>query len=425
MEDTNKKVQDLRSLLDISRAMTAEQDLDRLLDLIMDRTTELLNAERSTLFLYDEASDELYSRIAQKSEVEEIRVEMGEGIAGSVAQDRKIINIRDAYEDDRFNADVDKETGFRTRSILCAPLINQTGDLIGVVQVLNKEGGPFTDYDEELLEGLSANAAVALENARLFEHFREKQKIKQSLNIARQIQQNLLPDAAPDLASYQIEGFSKPAEETGGDYFDYFRLPDDRIGVLIIDVTGHGIGPAILMAIVRSVFHALVQEQADPADILTRANEMLFEDMGDERFATGCLIVLDPETGEFSYANAGHDPPFFVPAAAAEKVELIESTGVPLGIVEGFEYGKEGPFQLEPGGEIVLYTDGFTETMNEDGEIFGEDRLREFVLANQSRSPRDFIQVLEEQVKEYRGDQPRDDDLTLVVVKRDQEQPPS
>jgi len=418
MSDRNDKVVDLRTLLEISRALMSEQDRDRLLERIMTHTTRLLDAGRSSLFLFDPERDELYSRIAQKSDMEEIRVAVGEGIVGTVAETREMINIRDAYEDERFHADVDRETGFRTGSILSAPMINPEDDLIGVIQVLNKKDGVFTSYDEELLGGLAAQAAVAIENARLFEHYREKQKIQQSLRIARRIQQDLLPDRAPAVNGYELVGHSNPADETGGDYYDFFETDDGRIGVMIFDVTGHGVGPALLMATVRSTLHAILQDTVRPAEVLTRANDLLFDDLGEDRFATGCMMLLDPGENTFSYASAGHDPPYYLMNAGADEPDALDSTGLPLGIMNGATYEQNGPLSIGNGGLVVLYTDGFTETMNKQEESFGAERFRGMIRRNRTRPASRLVDEVEERVVQFRGDRAQRDDLTMVVVRR-------
>lgn len=158
----------LRSLLDVAKALTVEHDIDHLLDLILDESIKTVDADRGTLFIMDRAKRELWSKIAH-GEAKAIRVPVGVGIAGSVAETKRPLNIADAYADTRFNRAVDKATGYQTRSILCVPMLGSNGDVVGVVQALNRKGGPFTDEDEELLMAFGANAAAAIENASLYE----------------------------------------------------------------------------------------------------------------------------------------------------------------------------------------------------------------------------------------------------------------
>jgi diguanylate cyclase (GGDEF)-like protein len=163
----------LSILLKIGLRLTAERDLERLLLMIIEETTAVMEADRSSLFLIDREKGEMWAKIAQGAETEEIRFPVGTGIAGTVGKTGEIINIPDAYEDPRFNREIDRKTGYRTRSILCAPLRNMQGTIIGAVQVLNKRSGPFTADDEALLTALASQAAIALENADLYTKLRE------------------------------------------------------------------------------------------------------------------------------------------------------------------------------------------------------------------------------------------------------------
>ena len=167
--DNQKQIKDVAAILEVSKAMMAEKDPDRLLNLIVDKATQVLEAERGSIFLVDFDTKELYSRIAQDVEIAEIRIPWDKGIAGSVVQTRQIINIKDAYQDPRFNKEIDKKTGYRTRNILCGPLINHKDEVIGSLQLLNKKDGSFNDYDESLITAFSAQAAVAIENAQLYQ----------------------------------------------------------------------------------------------------------------------------------------------------------------------------------------------------------------------------------------------------------------
>ncbi|MCK4908555.1 MAG: GAF domain-containing protein [Planctomycetes bacterium] len=167
--DNQKQIKDVAAILEVSKAMMAEKDPDRLLNLIVDKATQVLEAERGSIFLVDFDTKELYSRIAQDVEIAEIRIPWDKGIAGSAVQTRKIINIKDAYQDPRFNKEIDKKTGYRTRNILCGPLINHKDEVIGSLQLLNKKDGSFNDYDESLITAFSAQAAVAIENAQLYQ----------------------------------------------------------------------------------------------------------------------------------------------------------------------------------------------------------------------------------------------------------------
>lgn len=418
--DYRKRLRDLESLLEVIKALSVEKDLDRLLSLIIEQTTRVMDAERSSLYLYDAERGEIWTKIAQGVSSTEIRLPLGAGIAGTVAQTLRPINIPDAYADERFDRTWDQATGFRTRSILCMPMLNHEGKLIGVIQVLNKRTGPFTAYDEQLLGAFSTHAAIALDSARLIQHYVEKQKLKQALEIARRVQQGLFPEEDPRVPGYEVTGRSWPCDETGGDYYDYLEFPDGGVGVVVADVTGHGVGPALLMAEVRAVLRTLAAQGGSVSEVLTRANTFLERDFEAGRFVTLFLGRLEPAEGIFRYSSAGHGPSLLYRAGPGEFVEL-ESTGPPLAVLEEMEFPEGEPVRLSPGDVLVITTDGVEEAMNPAGEQFGRERLREVIARRHGSSARDLLEDIYRETVAFLGSAPRRDDITLVVVKAEPE----
>jgi HD-GYP domain-containing protein (c-di-GMP phosphodiesterase class II) len=223
---------DLEALLEVSRQMVAVQDLDQLLDLVLGHATELLDAERSSLFVLNEDTGELWTTIAQGLVGRTIRVPLGKGIVGHVAQDRQALVIADAYEDPRFNRDVDRETGFRTRSILCCPMLNNQAKCIGVIEVLNKSsGGVFTPYDQELLQALASHAALAIENAQLHQ---EKEKLFRS--VVRTLAAAI--DARDPVTAGHSERVTRYALNLG----EELGLDPDAMQVLELSANLHDVG---------------------------------------------------------------------------------------------------------------------------------------------------------------------------------------
>ena len=412
-----KRVRDLEGLLEVVKALAVERDLDRLLRLIIEQTTRVMDAERSSLYLYDEERNEIWTKIAQGVTTSEIRVPVGTGISGAVAQTLETINISDAYADPRFDRAWDQSTGFRTRSILCMPMRTHEGKLIGVIQVLNKSTGLFTAYDEELLGAFSTHAAIALDQARLVQAYLEKQKMEQALEIARRIQQSLFPQADPEVAGYQVAGRSWPCDQTGGDYYDYLSFPDGSLGVVVADVTGHGVGPALLMAEARAVIRALAAQTSSTAEVLERANSFLAEDFEAGRFVTMFLGQLDTESDLFRYSSAGHGEPMLYRGATGEFLAL-PSTGPPLAVLAGVDFPEGDALTLAEGDVLVLTTDGIEEAMNEGGEQFGLYRLRSVIAERHGASAAELLKGIYEETLRFVGSAPRRDDITLVVVKR-------
>ncbi|MBN2446924.1 MAG: GAF domain-containing protein, partial [Phycisphaerae bacterium] len=289
----------LMRILEVTRGMAATMDLDVLLTMIIGAACDVLDCERATIFLYDADSSELYARVA--TGCDEIRFPATAGIAGTVAQERCVVNVPDAYADERFNRNVDKETGFRTRNLLTLPLENLEGELIGVLQTLNKLHGPFDNEDEELAQTLGAQAGVALHRGVLLEEYAEKQRLARDLDIARTIQQAYLPKENPVVEGYEIAGWNRSADETGGDCYDFFKLPDGRLAIFLADATGHGIAAALVIAQCRSLIRALLTVTQDLVAVASRVNNLLADDITEGRFVTAFLGVLDPDRGVIDY----------------------------------------------------------------------------------------------------------------------------
>jgi sigma-B regulation protein RsbU (phosphoserine phosphatase) len=410
-----QQVRDLQVLLGLTRTMAVTTDLDALLALILESARQLLAAERGTLFLYDAAADELVSKIAHGAPA--IRIPARAGIAGACAQDRVLINIPDAYADARFNREVDRQTGYHTRCLLTVPLTGTEGQLVGVLQLLNKVGGAFGRYDEQLAETLAAQIGVTLQRATLLDHFVQKKQLEKSLDIARSIQQGLLPREAPRVPGYEIAGWSQPAEQTGGDCYDFIPLPGGRWGLQIADATGHGIGAALMISTARALLRALSGPEEAPTTVLEGANRWLCADALDGRFVTAFFGILDPTQHRLEYASAGQGPLFWYRADRGE-VEATGSTGLPLGVMEDLPIGPAPPVTLGVGDMGVFLTDGFMEAQNAAGAQLGAGELCRLLQTSAGQPAAAVIQVLVAAVREFLAGQPPHDDLTAVVVRR-------
>jgi serine phosphatase RsbU (regulator of sigma subunit) len=253
---------------------------------------------------------------------------------------------------------------------------------------------------------------------RLAVEMAERQRIEHDLDIARRIQQGLLPTTRPDLPGYDVAGWSQAANETGGDYYDWQVLPDGRVLVSLADVSGHGVGPALVAAVCRAYTRASVSgNDQDLGRILERINALLSADMPEGRFVTFVAVLLDPATHRAQMVSAGHGPLF---RCIASHGELIESgaDGVPFGLVPDSEYGPAGDFSLAPGDSVLLVTDGLFEWTNAAHESYGLERLRESILSLSNAPAVDMIHGLYEQAREFIGDLPQEDDVTIVVVRR-------
>lgn len=239
---------------------------------------------------------------------------------------------------------------------------------------------------------------------------------RDEFRVARQIQQKLFPAGPPPLAGFDIGGASYPAVATGGDYFDYLPMPGDSVGVVIGDVTGHGFGPALLMATLRAYLRALTRTRADVGEILTLANHILADDVADDRFITAILGRLDPAARSFAYASAGHSTAYHLDAAGRVKTLLI-STALPLGIAPDTAYVAAPPLTLEPGDMIFLLTDGLFEACPANGQAFGIERVLDLVRSQRERPAREIVKSLYESVHDFCHGEPQEDDITAIIIK--------
>lgn len=403
-----------QALLEMARALGTTCDLERLLQMVIRYSMELLDAERATLFLYDRQNEELYSRIAEGAG--EIRISVNTGLAGAAARSLEIINVPDAYQDSRFNPDVDKNTGYRTRNLLSCPLTDYNGKLVGILQVLNKRDGVFDENDIALAGAFSAQAGVALQRASLIEEHLEKVRLEDSLRIAKEIQEGLLPSEAPKLLGFDIACWNRPCDATGGDYCDFLALDGDRLVVTFGDVTGHGVGPALVSCATRAMIRALSSVNDDIENVMWRVNNLLSEDLPENRFVTVFLGLLDANAGQLHYCSAGQGPLLWL-HAETNRTDTIGAGGIPMGIIPDC-----GPFPVEripmqKGDLFALLTDGFYEWTRGDGELFGVERVIQVMQANKNRSAYEILFAVKEAVETF-VDTKQGDDLTAIIIKK-------
>ena len=413
MTKRNSK-KDIHAILQIARALGMTSDLDNLLKMVVDYSMELLNAERATLFLYDSEHEELYTRIAEG--VEGFRMSVNVGFAGLAARNLKVVNIPDAYADERFNRKVDAKTGYRTRSILSCPLTDYNGKLVGVLQILNKREGTFDDSDIELAEALSAQAGVALQRARLMEEYLEKQLMDNAMKVAREIQQELLPSESPLLEGFDIACWNRPCDATGGDFCDFISSDKKQLMLSLGDASGHGIGPALVSCTARAMMRALWIDNCDIEEVVRKVNRLMEADLPDNRFITAFLGVLYSETGQLHYCSAGQAPMLWLHADSGD-VDILAANTFPMGILPDMGNIETQKAPMQTGDVFALLTDGFYEWARADEEQFGVKRVVEVIIANRQKNATDILKAIRTAAEEF-ADTKQTDDLTAIIMKR-------
>jgi len=407
---------ELEIILGVARRLASEPMLDPLLKSIAEETCNLLDAERATLFLYDARADELFSRIATKSEIEVIRFPAGRGIAGFVARQRTCLIVPDTYADPRFSPEVDRKTGWRTRNMLAVPMMNLEGQLVGVLEALNKRRGAFTDQDAQFGSALAAQAGVALERARLLDEFLAKRRLEHEMELARDIQAGLLPRTPPRLPGFDLAGWSRPSEYAGGDFFDLFSWGEGRVGMMLGDAVGHGVGPALLAAETRALVRALALHETRPACVLRDANRLLAGDVTEGRFVTLALATVDGPAGTATFASAGQGPLLLLRRSGESR--RLESTGLPLGVMPDGDFGSGESIQLAPGDALLLVSDGIFECDMREGGVVGIDRVIRTACGRLDGTAATMLAALAGLTESANPNGRFSDDRTAVVAKR-------
>lgn len=408
--DSDKAARALYALLDLSKALSSVVDLDDLLRVIAEKASAVVEAERTSVFIHDGGRGRLWSRFAQGIENSTIDVPLGAGIVGDVARSRVIANIADAYADARFSPDTDRTTGFRTRAILCAPVLGSKGNLLGVLESINKANAPhFDKHDETLMNALAAHVAVAIERAQATE-------IELALRVASEIQMRMLPSGdvvLPEAAPFAVNAHIQPAKHVGGDLYDFFWT-NDRLHFCVGDVTGKGVGAALVMAVTKTLFRAHASFERDPAKVMSAVNARLYEDTDPAMFVTAFCGTLDLANGRLRFSNAGHDRPLLLsPGKPAKRLET--KSGIPLGVLPQFNYVCD-EIELAAGDAIFLYTDGVTEATNPGEELFTLERLSAVLDRRETESPARLIGAVREAVEQFAAGSAQADDITMLCI---------
>jgi sigma-B regulation protein RsbU (phosphoserine phosphatase) len=406
-------------VLDVTRMLAVTADLDLLLRRIAEAVTALLDCERASIFLHDADRGELWTKVALGRE--EIRMPLGAGIVGHVFASNRPIHVPRPYDDPRFNRVPDQRTGFTTRNLLAVPMVDINQTPVGVIQALNKtagNGAAFTENDQAMLQLLADQGGVAVQRYRLQQAAMESVALRKEMELARGVQEAMIPRSKPDVRGLEAAGWTHPASINGGDVFDLWKTPDGRLGVLLADASGHGMAPALVACQVRTLVRSLCEAEggaADPFRLLSLVNTRLCDDLPMGRFVTVFLGFIGGD-GVMSWCSGGHSP-VITRDARGRGAEIHEATLPPLGIIAALPDSPPPPVQLGDDAWLMVASDGITEAFNPQGELFGESRLVGALDAHATRAD-DAIESLKSAVWQWQGKQEPVDDQTVVVVVR-------
>jgi len=416
----------LNLLLEATSLLHSQLPLDSVLAAMLDHTIAVTQADRG-LLIEPGAADSFKVRLARGKGGEELAPESitPSQTALSQAMERQASFI----SEDLNLADIDLKSAKsvvvqRLRSIIAIPLyampransdesvVLKRGQLLGILYLDSRRPAAFSDLDRQILDALGVQSASILDNARLVERERERQRLEQELSIARTIQQALLPQGLHDFPHLAITGMHYPCHEVGGDYFDAFAAGEERTAFLIADVSGKGLGAALLTTMLQGALSAMALG-TEPVSVFNHINKFLCEHGGVRRYATMFFALID-RGGKLEYIKAGHPSPLLL--RRGQVSELYSEGSFPVGLLENAEF-TAASLQLEPDDTLVLFSDGISEAENPDEELYGVSRLRE-ALAGQQNTPLDLLkQIVLDSVEAFARGASQSDDMTLLIAR--------
>lgn len=418
-----RRIHEQAALLTLSNQLLGQSNMSDLICCLVEEVQELLGVDACALLLPDEKSDSLafYAAIGWRSDpVASLRRVPADERSGSgyVMQSQEPLLIYDILSHDPtpWNADWLEAEGFRSHAVV--PLVADSQS-IGVLMVDTRQPHEFNEDEIRFLSLMANQAAMGIEKARLHEAELKQQRMEEELAVGRQIQLTLLPESPPVVPGWEFAALYQPARLVGGDFYDFFELPDQvgDLGMVIADVADKGVPAALLMALSRSIIRTkALTSGMGPAEVLERASGLIMKDSRSRLFVTAFYAVLNTETGRLRYSIAGHNRPLWLHAASGICDEL-GGRGIVLGIFENIEL-EERQIEVASGDLLVFYTDGVTEAMNSEHRLFGEERLEAVITAHRQASAQELLEAIVEAVYAFTDQAPQSDDLTLFVVKR-------
>jgi serine phosphatase RsbU (regulator of sigma subunit) len=419
-----RKEYDYGAIVDkLGRAITTLLDLGQVLQHLTQTFVKDMFLNTTSVMLLNPANAEYRVYFAEgerKSEVEGKVFRRDRPLMQIVEKERREVTKYDVLEDPKYSSvSVPCAADFGlVGASLMVPLVFQDR-VIGLLNLGEKKSGkPYNRQDIDLIHTVANQGAVAIENARLFQENLEKQRMEEELNIARDLQMSMLPAGCPQVAGFDLAATCIPAREVGGDFYDFFEMDDERLALIVGDVTGKSVSGALVMSAARSVFRMLSEKQEEPGvgHIMVRANRRAKKDMRPGMFIALLYALLDAKERTLSLCNAGQTQPIQF-SSSTGAASLVETSGdtFPLGILEEADY-EETRIRLEPGDRVVFYTDGIVEAMNDKKEIFGFERLLEVVKNGRGMDADCLLKNIMTRVKEFVGETPQSDDLTVIVL---------
>ncbi|MDH5714294.1 MAG: SpoIIE family protein phosphatase [Candidatus Aminicenantes bacterium] len=403
-------------LSEVSKALISHKPIEELLDHVMDLICQNLPMDRGILMLREGNPAQLIPKVVRinNKDLKNRKIQVSQSIINIALNKNSAVLTYDAQSDPRFRMQ-DSIIKSSIHSAMCVPLWNNK-EIIGIVYsdriyLLDQ----FSEEDLRLLILLSNLAAVKIENAKLFEESVEKERIEKELELAAQIQKDLLPKENPECENFEIAGSNIPCHQVGGDYYDFITIDPCRLGIIIADVSGKGVSASLLMASLRGAVHSEVYPHYKLEEMAAKLNNYVHRSSAINRFITFFFCELNRKSGELRYINAGHNPPLILDRKG--KIHRLESCGLCLGVLPSVNYEAK-KVALNPGDVALLFTDGITESLNKENEEYSEDKLIRLLKKHSNLPAQKLLERIFDEVNSFTSGAEQIDDMTLVVIKR-------
>jgi sigma-B regulation protein RsbU (phosphoserine phosphatase) len=410
----------LRGVLEISRALAGTVDLEAILPKILDTLFNVFpHADRAAILFKDEATSKMIPRaVKHRREGDDETVKISRTIMKAVIDQKAGILSADATQDARFEAS-ESISNLTIRSMMCVPMLSLAGDPMGIIHIDTQNAfNQFKDDDLDLLVAVAGQAAMSYESAKLLVTAMEKQKQDREMGIAMGVQRALLPEKLPQPANWEFYASYDTAQAVGGDYFDVLMLPDGkRLCFAFGDVAGKGVPASLVMSRISSVVTNVMAFVDDVGEAATRINNQMCAKAVEGRFVTFVIGVINPETGEMSLVNAGHMPIMIRKVDGTIEEFGEEAVGVPIGVMDDYPF-EVATRTIAPGETCVLYTDGVSEAMNSNKDLYGMERLRQLVHTSPAGKAEELGKTILADVRKHADGYPQNDDITIMVFGR-------
>jgi serine phosphatase RsbU (regulator of sigma subunit) len=402
-----------RVIFDYAARIGAAQDLDALLVLNAGMARGLVGADRCSIWLLDTKNSRMWTKVAHG--VQELQIPIGQGLVGACVARNEAILVNDTSQDDRFLRNVDIETGYATKSVLALPLHGVDGKPIGALQVLNKPGG-FSAEDVDLLGLCASYAASTLETQRLRKEAEVARLLLREMEIARDVQRHLLPQALPPIPGLDYAGYCRSAELVGGDYYDFLPMPDGGFLFTLGDVSGKGIAAAVLMASMQASLRSqVVRTPGSLAALIGDLNKAAYSFSTSDKYSTLFCGLLDIRARKLTYVNAGQVRPMLLRSGDGQ-VERLDGNGFPVGLLDLSQY-DQAEVLLQSGDAVVCFSDGISEATNVKNEMWNESEVENIVRTCRGLSAEQIIDVLVQATDRFTGEAEQADDMTVVAIR--------